>query len=442
MKKIKIIILLALLYCSNLFPQQQDTITIVGTFSFCIDSIKISGNKITDEDIIYRELTFKVNDTVNQAILKFNEDRIYSLGIFTTVNLIPYLYKEKVILEIEVRESWYIWPIPFAHLKDRSWDKITYGFDINVKNFRGRNEALRTRFAFGYDPSISIMYYNPLFISSQSISLQLDAANGKMNNISYRAKRLYGDDFTQKYSGASFTLGKRMKLFHYFFFNGSFQYIETPKYIKGISASNERIDRLYSLGMGYTYDSRNLIQSPDNGIYFNTSYQFKGMGINDIDYKILNFDFREYRPLIGNLSAKWRFYMRQTYGYNVPYFDYSYLGHAERIRGYYNISAEGNSAYLASAEIKYPIVKEWDIEFDFPLIPKSLQTYRLSIYTQAFYDAGAVKDREEELRIKNFLSGYGFGLTLLVLPYNIARIEMGFNEQGKYEWIFDIGISF
>lgn len=441
MKNFIFIFFLALLFYADMFSQ-TDSVSIVGSFAFRVDSIKISGNNITDEDIIFRELTFKENDSVNYSILKFNEDRIYSLGIFTTVNLIPYRTDNKIILVIEVKESWYIWPLPFAHLKDRSWDKITYGFDVNVKNFRGRNESLRTRFAFGYDPSISVQYYNPLFISSQSISLQFDLNYGKMNNISYRAKRLYGGDFDQKYSGASLTLGKRSKLFHYAFLFGAFQYIETSKYIKGISASNERIDRLFTLGFGYAYDSRNLIQAPDNGIYFNTSYQFKGMGINDIDYKIFNLDFREYRPLYGNLSAKWRLYMRQTYGYNVPYFDYSYLGYAERIRGYFNTSAEGNSAYLASFEFKYPLIKEWDIEFDFPIVPKSLQTYRVSIYAQTFYDAGTVKDRGEDLMWKNILSGYGFGLTLLVLPYNTARIEMGFNEHGKYEWIFDIGISF
>jgi len=411
-------------------------------FKIKIDSIKIRGNDITEDFIILRELTFKTGDTVNYAILKYNEDRIYSLGIFNTVNLIPHFVNDTATLYIDVKESWYIWPIPFAKLKDRSWDKLTYGIDINVKNFRGRNELLRTKIGFGYDPNVSITYSNPLLFYDQNISLGLGLVYGKMNNISYRAKKLYGGDFEQKYSDFSLTLGKRFNLFNYLFINGSFQYIEAPRYIKGISASNKRTDRMFSAGASYIFDSRNLVQFPDNGVYLNASYQFKGMGINDIDYNILNIDFREYRPVIGGLSAKWRFYMRQAFGSLVPYYDYSFLGYSERVRGYFNTSAEGDCAYMASFELKYPIIKEWDLEFNFPLVPKSLQAYRISIYAQTFYDAGTVRDMGKPLLMRNILSGYGFGFTFLLLPYNSGRIEMGFNEEGKYEWIFDIGISF
>lgn len=434
-------IILSLLFSWHV-PAQSDSTSIYTLNSFKIDSILMRGNDITDEDIIYRELTFKLNDTVDYKVLKYNENRIYSLGIFTTVYLIPFYKNGKVILAIDLKESWYIWPLPFAELADKSWDKITYGFDINVKNFRGRNENIRTRFAFGYNPSVSISYSIPLLFRKAEISLRADINYGTMSNISNNAKKLYGGDFDQKYSSASLTLGKRINLFHYFFLLGGFQYVETPKHIHGISVSKDRIDRIYISGLGYSYDSRDLAQFPEQGVYFNTSFQYKGMGINDIDYKIFNIDFREYRVIVGNLSAKWRFYTRQAYGSNIPFFDYSYLGYAERIRGHFKLTAEGNSSVLGSVEVKYPIIKKWDIEFNFPIIPKSLQTYRVAVYAQSFFDAGNVTKQESDLMLKNFVTGYGCGLTFLVLPYNIARLEVGLDKFGNKEWIFDLGISF
>ena len=142
--------------------------------SFVVDSIVIQGNDITRNEIILRELTFNVGDTVNAKILEYNSERIFSLGIFTKVRLYrdPLSFSKNVV-QILVSESWYIYPIPLAELKDRDWKKLSYGFDVVIQNFRGRNETLRGRVLFGYDPSLSLSYSNPYFIWDENISLEL-----------------------------------------------------------------------------------------------------------------------------------------------------------------------------------------------------------------------------------------------------------------------------
>jgi hypothetical protein len=112
------------------------------------------------------------------------------------------------------------------------------------------------------------------------------------------------------------------------------------------------------------------------------------------------------------------------------------------VRGYSNTIREGNSLWLTSIEFKYPIIKEWNIRLDLPLIPKSLLTYRVALYVQTFADAGATKYRDDPLRIQDFNFGYGFGLTYLVLPYNIARTEIAFNDRGQIQFIASLGTSF
>ncbi|MBZ0200137.1 MAG: BamA/TamA family outer membrane protein [Ignavibacteriaceae bacterium] len=408
-----------------------------------IDSVTISGNEITEPDIVLRELTFKTGESVTKEDLDYNRDRIYSLGIFTKVELLITREKQYNKLIIYLDESWYIYPIPFAELKDRDWNKISYGVDVFIKNFRGRNESLRGRIGLGYDPSFRLEYYNPRLIVSQDIFFGVNFLYVNANNKSSIAEVLHGNPFEQKFINGSISLGKRFDLYNRLALFATFNYVETPFYIKGINAFNGRIDRIPSLGLQYSYDTRDLAQFPHDGILGMASAEIKGLGFDNVNYMIYNFDYRQYQKIYGNLGSKWRTAARITSGEDVPYYDYSFIGYSERIRGHYQDEREGNIYYITSAELNYPIIRDVNINFDFvPIIPHELLRYRVALYVQAFGDAGATRLSGQKINIKNFSSGYGAGLTLLILPYNIARLEVAFDEYNNMQWIFDLGISF
>ncbi len=424
--------------------QQEDTLFYKDNYSIVIDSIKIFGNEVTEEIIILRELTFQIGDTLNPEIASFNRERIYSLDIFNEVKLKPLTVGDKNILNIELEESWYIYPIPFATLKDRDWDKISYGIALSLKNFRGRNETLRGVMAFGYDPSFSFSYLNPNLIYKEDIFLSLDFGYTTASNKSKIAENLYGESFEQKSYFGLLTLGKRFGLYHHFALTSSFNYVETPFYIQGINASNGAIDRTLMVGAFYVYDTRDLSHYPSSGIYAFLNYEIKGFGINNIDYRVADLEFREYRKFFNKLTTKWRFSIRHTAGSTIPFYDYSYLGYSERIRGYFHSNErEGNDRFIGSVEINYPIIEETRLNLYFiPILPKSLLSYRVALISELFVDTGATRLKGEPLTIKSFDTGYGGGLSILFLPYFVMRLEIAFNERGKSEWIFDLGASF
>lgn len=411
--------------------------------NYIVDSIEVEGNDITEEFIILRELTFGIGDTVNRAILNYNEERIFSLGIFNKVELKIYEESDKIILHILVEESWYIYPIPFFSIKDNDWDKFSYGIAVLVKNFRGRNETLTGSAALGYDPSFSVSYFKPSIISRSNVYLNVNLAHRTITNKSKTAARLFGSDFEYKYIITEIGIGNRFGLFHWAGFDVGFNYVESPAYFKGSNASGERIDRLLKLGFSYMYDTRDLIQFPSEGILFSFYMQLKGLGINGINYRIFNIDFREYRHLFGDLVAKWRLATRQTAGKLIPYYDFSYLGFEEVIRGYYSKEREGHHYYIGSLELFHPIIKNVNITLDFiPLLPRELLTFRLALYAQLFGDTGTTQLRGTPLKIKDFDTGYGAGISLLLLPYNVVRFEVAFNEQQNVEYIVDLEVSF
>jgi outer membrane protein assembly factor BamA len=425
------------------FAQTQDTIKYIDDYSVKIDSIKIIGNEITEDFIILKELNFSAGDTLTPRVAEYCRERVYSLGIFNLVNIFPETIGSRNYAVITVEEGWYIYPVPFLEVRDNDWRKISYGAILVVKNFRGRNQTISLRGAFGYDPFLNLMYYDPWFIKDEAISFGLSLSYGSTANKSNIAAALHGEDFDQLYITGAVETGKRFGLYNRLSMSLGYSVIETPFYIKGISASQSRIDHVPYMSFSYSYDTRDLVQFPRDGLFGGANAVFKGLGNDGINYNIFSIDFREYRKLMGDLHAKWRFATRFTGGKLVPYYDLSFIGYEERIRGHFYDVMEGNNYYTGSMELYYPLLKDTHIDIDFvPLLPRALLSYRIAFYAELFGDTGATKFKGESLSINDFKSGYGGGLIFLILPYNVLRFEVGLDEYRNTEFIFNVTASF
>jgi outer membrane protein assembly factor BamA len=434
---------IVIVFSSLNYSQSTDSLFNSELYPFIVDSINLSGNETTEDFIILRELNFSIGDTLTQQNSIYNRERVYSLGIFNHVYFIPTIIDAKRILTIQIEEGWYIYPIPVLQATENDLNKLSYGMYLKLKNFRGRNEDITAYFLLGYDPTFGLNYYNPNIIGKENIFINSGISYSDVTNKSPTAEKINGSNFTQNVVGARFTVGKRFGLFNRLYIKSGYTYIETPFYIPGINASNNRIDNLVELGIGFEHDTRDLVQFPKNGIYSSFNYTAKGLGFDDISYGVAGIDFRKYQKVYDGLVGKWRFASRFTFGDNVPYYDNSIIGTGEKIRGHYFEKFEGDDYYLTSVEFYYPIIEELNIDLSFiPIIPDKLLSYRIGFYTQIFAETGLAKYKDDPLAINKFNSGYGLGLTFLILPYSILRVEVAFNEQLKSQFIFDLGVSF
>ncbi len=407
-----------------------------------VESIKITGNEITEEHIILRELDFKSGDIISEYQLSYNKERVFSLGIFNKVDFIVTNELGKNIVEIKIEEAWYIYPLPYLSLRENSFRRSTYGLAILYKNFRGRNETLWGVVTFGYDPTYSLSYYNPVLITGKKLTFGMKLGYTNIANKSIEAERLNNVSFKYNYIFGSVSIGYRFNQYNKISQTSMYEYIELPKNIRSLSASKEKIDRIYSLGFSYELDNRNLKQFSNDGTFASVIYLHKGLGINDISYNTLKVDLRKYNLIYGNLSAKWRGAFRNTFGSSIPFYALSLLGDSEYIRGHRFNKREGNNYFLTSFEVNYPIIKVWDFSLDLPVLPKKLTSARIGLYMNLFIDSGLTYNNGESPRLKNLDTGWGFGLTLLVLPYNAVRFEYAFNEFNKGEFIIESGFSF
>lgn len=433
------IILLHLIFTTILFAteiNQSDT-----TKSIKINSILIKGNDTTEEHIILRELDFNSGDLVSQYQLSYNQERIFSLGIFNKVKFnIENLVNTDLVIEIE--ESWYIYPLPYLILRENSFKRSSYGLGVLYKNFRGRNETLWGLVTFGYDPTYMLYYYNPVLITGSNLTFGLELGYTDLDNRNISSELLYGDHFSYNYIYGSVSFGYRLNQFNLIMQTSTFEYVDMPIEVSSLSASGTNIDRILSMSINYEFDNRNLKQFSNDGFFGNFNIVHKGFGVNSISYNVLTIDARKYNILVGNLAGKWRGLFRSTFGPVIPFYALSLLGDQEYIRGHRFGKREGNNYFLTSVELNYPIIKEWNLSLDLPYLPKSLTSARIGLYTNVFYDTGATFNNGENIGLRNLDTGWGFGLTLLILPYNAIRFEYAYNEKLKGEFILETGFSF
>lgn len=445
MAPLRYIVLFLSLFITGIYAQKQGmlTIPVLPDTLIKVDSIKITGNSTTEDFVILRELTFKEGDEVSYKTLEFNRERVFSLGLFNDVNVTNEFAEGKNKILIAVEESWYIYPIPFIRFKDRESNETTYGINFLYKNFRGRNETLRALISFGYDPSYSLVYNIPVLLNMKKLGIGFLFNYTNFENKTEEGRRLNRGDFNYKAVISRAYLNYRFDQFNFLMGLTGFEYYEAPsKNFNSISASKERIDRFPVAGINYIYDSRDLKQYAAVGSMLDLKFTHKGFGLDGILYSIFDLDLRKYNSIYGDLIWKGRIKTRSVIGGNIPLYDYSLLGYEEYIRGNSRRKFDGKTYFLTSAELSYPIVKEWDMKLKLPLLPESLTSARIGIQFSIFADAGTAFDNYNDFSYGNVTYGWGFGINFLLLPYNGFRIEYAFDKNMNGEVLIATGFSF
>ena len=471
MRKLYILILLVFFTGINLFSQTgQSDIPVPDVFQqaiakeknpetmpFRIRKIVITGNRKTNEKVILRELPFKTGDQylLSELVKKFEDARRQLLNTVLFNEVIVALKSIEgydVDILVEVKERWYLFPVPFFKNVDRNlnqWlvenkgklNRVNYGIKLLYNNATGNNDKLNVWLMNGYTKQLSASYDRLYIDKKMNWGLNSGFALGKNREINYNTlnnKQLFFKD-TNSYvrsffrSYAELTYRPAIKTRHRF----------------GLSYVEERVnDTIVFLNPSYFKNGRSKISYPE--IYYTMNY----FDVDYIPYPLqgylaeVSFTKKGLNNIINlwqlsvKAGANWKLAEKTYFGtrlsgtvklpFHQPYFNQRLLGYNDFfMQGYEYYVVDGVAGGYLKTTVTRELVsfyihrkrKDNEIPFRVPF----------HIYAKAFANAGYFHNPEpgaNNLNNKMLYSG-GVGIDILTHYDFTLRLEWSFNQLGQ-----------
>lgn len=421
--------------------------------------IIVSGNHVTQQRIIERELTLKPGDTIRQyqlgTALKSDRRRLYNLRLFNDIDITPLLTGDgNLDLLVEVQERWYTYPVPIFELSDRNFNewwqnyrhdlsRVNYGLRLFQYNFRGRNETLRFTARFGFSKRIDLYYNIPNLTRNQKSGLLLEFIWARPNNLAYRTTDhvltfLRDDQSLRKHLDANVTYTYRPSFYETHSFAVGYKatsvadtiFTLNPAYLDGRTSQ-----RYPSLSYLFVSEHRDVIAYPLRGYQITAGISHAGLGVNKyINLATISASFAGHKAWTDNLFFSWYSTLSMTTPQRQPYNLYQAIGlRRQYLRGYEIYVIEGPLYSLNKATIKTRLFHR-ELESGLPF--EQFRKLPLSVYLKVFADGGVVENYpsyseaglNQRLTGKP-LAGYGFGVDVVGYYDSVFRIEYTFTNQ-------------
>ena len=402
-----------------------------------IDTVIVSGNAKTKDYVILNEMTMRQGGVATNEGIGFDRGRIYSLGLFTRVDIQYDSLGSIHFLLVDVGERWYIIPFPIFGFRDGDPKRVYYGAGILHNNVGGRNQKLYGSLALGYNPSLVFSFIDPLFDHENHLYAGIALSFNRVRNRSAIEEEISGQ-FDELHYNINGTLGKRLSLYETLGLNLGYQIISVSQYREGRTVSTDGTDRYIYTTVSYTYDSRDLAEYPSRGTFIGLGITKNGFGESDLNYARYSADLRQFVPLPYGFTLGARAQSSIVSGGTVPTYGHAYFGYSERIRGYFKTVFEGEDIIGSTVELRHPLFGPNTYHIESLPIPPEFTVWRFGISLAIFADAGTTWFRGEKLTFNSFHSGYGGGVHFL-LPYGyIVRVEYAWNDYRHGELVFDL----
>ncbi len=322
-------------------------------------------------------------------------------------------------LSIAVRELPFA--LPYITYDTTDQDGWSFGPALKSVNMLGRDIYAAGFALFGGKTSFLLDLSYP-WITGNHLSLDLTLARIERTNEldGFREATLEFSPWFGMY------LGERGRAR----FGGS--YFRAQSDVPGHTLSADGSDQLFQLGAALGFDSRDVWGNPHEG-WFNeievvkTGGALGGAG----DFWTAHLDLRRFQPAGATQTlvlASLLSLQSGAVGRSIPeYLDF-HLGGANSIRGYQleelGRDHYGKNQWIGTAEYRFPVVESRE----FQLLGMGAD---LGLAGALFADAGLAWSRDRDFALARARMGYGLGLRLLMPAVDMARFDIGFDQDGK-----------
>lgn len=347
---------------------------------YTVHDINISGNTITKDKVIRRELAIQPGDPVDKNRIETSKSRLMGMGYFEEVEAVAVSSGEPNTKNVDfnVKEK------DTAHLKlgggfsdsDSLLGMVELSqtnFDITSPDnyFRGGGQRARAQAMFGLDRmDLNLNFTEPWLFD---MPLKLDVT-GYMNEVIYEhwrerrigakvdlTKKIF-DDFTSVTGGYKF---------------GSVRVYKMDDWLTQDFLDEEGTDLVGATSLGITRDTRDSVMEPTTGYLLNffSEATSQAFGASHNYYRLegkasqyFNWKFWGERMLIFHFGGKMGTISNFNNSGDVPIYERYFLGGGESLRGFpyrsvsstVNVAGDeipwgGQSMMILTSEVTHPI---------------------------------------------------------------------------------------
>lgn len=378
-----------------------------------IKAVKFIGSRYTKEYILERELSSVIGQKYTEEYIHFARGRLDKLGIFSGIKITPIEEEDGIILQIELKETFPVFPFPNLAISDENG--LQYGGSLTALNLKGEALFFSLTALFGGATSIESRIINP-WILGDNVAYQLDFYyRNRRNKIFDYQERAF--EFYSTFSRPlrnHLNVGARLSL----------QFLKSD--IPGKTLSSDNTDMVPNFAIFYQHDSRDVWSSTRRGWWNEVELLKSGFLVGDSRFWRLTFDIRRYQPIASRQTLALFSLLTFTtgaLGKDVALWQQYSIGGANSLRGWPLGADSGKSQFLNTVEYRFHLLE-----------PRGFRVFGSSFYLgiqlAAFADLDCVWNDRNELRPRNFLGGTGIGLRLITPLVGVTRIDFAWGKPG------------
>lgn len=421
---------------------------------FTVKGIIVSGNKHTKRQIVLRELSFKEDERypLNVLVDKFNESKKQLLStelFYDAVIALKNFEDHDVNIQVNVKERWYIFPLPFFKLADRNFaewrrngmslNRVNYGVDITHKNFTGRNDQLNIYLMTGFTHQVRLGYRNLFLDKALKWSDNFSFAYGKTKEIGYQtinnlvATYKNTDSFAQTFSRTSIELNYRPALKTRHTFGFAYNYLAAadtvfklnPKFTN--TTSSFTYPELY---YRFNYTDLDYYPYPKSGIIGEAVFSQKGFN-RESHFAALTLKTSQYIPINESYFFNLRLMGHIKFPFDQPYLFRRFLPVEGYMQGFEGNVLDGVAGGYAKTILTRQIFnRTYSIPSKKIDLPNNIPVH---VYAKVFGNTGYVYDNQPTVGTysNKWLFSAGVGLDIVVFYDWIFKIEYSFASIGQ-----------
>lgn len=349
-----------------------------------VKTVEIEGNQKTKTRIILRECTFHQEDTLRIEDLDnaINQSRlnIINTGLFNDVriNVAHWDFdRQTVDIVIQVKETWYLFPVPIFELADRnfnvwwkdqkrSFSRVNVGLRLKYLNPTGNADRLQLVAQTGYTQKYQFEYFFPYINRAQTIGLSASlfyATNKEVNYRTQNNRQVFYVEDNSIFSRARTSIGLQYRpnifavhRFNIEYYQNTVDSIIPLKFNANYFNPGSTSLKYAQAQYAFTYDERDARLYPLKGFSFSLDIKKQGLiKTDDLDHWQLRGEIDAYVPF--SPKHNWGIYvigMTTLPRKNYPYFLAKALGYgANYLRGYEYYVIDGLSMAVVKSKYRY-----------------------------------------------------------------------------------------